>query len=370
VWTYLRNLLRALALVDEEDTYIVAGPPEVVKSLVPLAHNFHPLPCRSLLLRRAASRMLWEQLTLPRIGRRLGADVIFCPGNVGLLLRGRGSPRVVITMHVSQPWVLPGSYPLRQAVYLRSLGRLTVRGADAIVTTTEVTRTELIDALAISPAKVARVADGVDTDLFKPQGDDAPALHFLDSRGVRPPYLLSVSMIFEWKNFRNLIAAYDLLRQKRPTREALVIAGRVGDRAVYAGLLRLIRQRKLTEHVHILTDVGDDLLPGLYRQSRLYVFPSYFEGFGLTALEAMACGVPVAASNASVMPEVNGDAAVYFDPFDIYDTAAMIGRALDDEDLRGTLRNRGLARAQEFSWHRTARGTLEVLRAAAASPAN
>jgi len=106
--------------------------------------------------------------------------------------------------------------------------------------------------------------------------------------------------------------------------------------------------------------VPEEDLPALYSGATVFVFPSLYEGFGLPVLEAMACGVPVACSNSSSLPEIVGDAALTFDPTDVKAIAAALSRLLSDAGLRAELRQRGLERARHFSWAETARRTLDV----------
>ena len=120
----------------------------------------------------------------------------------------------------------------------------------------------------------------------------------------------------------------------------------------------------LEDRVRFLGTVPEDDLPALYGGATVFVFPSEYEGFGLPVLEAMACGTPVACSNTSSLPEVAGDAVLYFDPTNIESMAHTLDRMLADAELRADLRERGLARASDFSWERTAQETLKVYRKA------
>jgi glycosyltransferase involved in cell wall biosynthesis len=129
-----------------------------------------------------------------------------------------------------------------------------------------------------------------------------------------------------------------------------------------SNLRREIAELHLSGSVMPIGAVAEPDLPALYSAARLYVFPSLFEGFGLPILEAMACGTPVVSSNATSLPEVAGDAACLVDPLDEDQLAEAMYRALTDEPLHASLRKRGLERAREFSWERTARGTVDVYR--------
>jgi len=154
-----------------------------------------------------------------------------------------------------------------------------------------------------------------------------------------------------------LAGGYALLVEKG-VREPLVIAGRKGW--MYADIFRVVVSLGLRERVIFTGYVPGRELPYLYNAARIFVYPSIYEGFGLPVLEAMACGTPVVTSNVSSMPEVAAGAAILTNPSDHKQMASSMEAILADECLRQSLRERGLRRAAEFSWERTARETLQV----------
>ncbi len=162
-----------------------------------------------------------------------------------------------------------------------------------------------------------------------------------------------------------LLQAYSLLRRNSPEVKLpkLVVAGK--NAWLFEETLRTIDQLGLRESVIMTGYVPEADLPALYSGSLCFVYPSYFEGFGLPPLEAMKCGTPVIVGNRTSLPEVVGDAALLFDPFDVPDIASAIKKVLSDNSLQATLRTRGLERAKLFDWRQTARETLEVYKKAA-----
>jgi len=161
------------------------------------------------------------------------------------------------------------------------------------------------------------------------------------------------------KNLPGLVEAMKIIHA-RSEKIPLIIAGRRGGE--YEKVLGLIRRAGLEEKVRVTGYVPEAELRRLYRLATAFVFPSLAEGFGLPILEAMASGLPVAASRTSAMPEVGGDAAVYFDPSRPEDLASAVIRLLEDQDLRQRLAEKGKARARMFSWTATARRTLDFYR--------
>jgi glycosyltransferase involved in cell wall biosynthesis len=159
------------------------------------------------------------------------------------------------------------------------------------------------------------------------------------------------------------------LRRDGPTGKLpkLVIAGKLAW--LFEDTLRIIDQLNLNDSVIVTGYVRDADLPALYSGAQCFVYPSYFEGFGLPPLEAMKCGTAVIVGNKTSLPEVVGDAAQSVDPFDVNDIAGGIRRVIEDDAWRATLEARGLDRAKLFNWHQTARNTLAVYKKAVHSPA-
>lgn len=190
---------------------------------------------------------------------------------------------------------------------------------------------------------------------FRPCGPQEQAA--VRSRyGLDKDFLLFVGAITRRKNIRRLLAAFREVSKARDV--VLILAGRPGYGA--AEELAPIGELGLKDRVRLLGYVAEADLPALYSSAKLFLFPSLYEGFGIPVLEAMACGTPVVTSDCSSLPEVAGGAALLVDPSDIHAIAEAALRLLDDEPLRQDLAARGIERAKQFSWMRTARETLEI----------
>ncbi len=229
--------------------------------------------------------------------------------------------------------------------------------AGAVFADSEATRRDVIDRLGVPGQKVHVVYNGVDPS-FRPLAGD-PALERVRRRYALPErFLLSVSTVEPRKNFSRLLDAFDALTAQAGFRHALVIVGDRGwkDRAIRDAMDRPRPPGRLLVTGHV---PGDDL-PALYNLADVLVMPSLHEGFGLPVLEAMACGTPVVTSNTSALPEVAGGAAVLVDPLSVEGIAAGIRRAVEDAALREDMRARGLKRATDFSWERSARAALSL----------
>jgi len=176
--------------------------------------------------------------------------------------------------------------------------------------------------------------------------------------GIDGPYLLHVGTLEPRKNLSSLLRAYASLRRSGAIDHKLVLAG---DRGWgYEPLLGLAEELGVVGDALFLGRVPAAHLPALYNDAELLVYPTLYEGFGLPALEAMACGLPVIASNTSSLPEVLGEAGLFVDATDERTLAEAIVRVLDDADLSARMRSLGLERARLFSWERCGRETLAV----------
>ena len=333
---YTRQLLRQLVLLLAPEELTVLG----IRA-ANLETGF--VPAQSLrLLRSPRYRSVWSQVRLPvhLLGHRY--DVLHVPGHK---LPALARCRTVVTIHDLAVLKFPATFKPFHRQRLAWFTRNAVRRADRIIAISEATRRDLVELLGAAPDRIDVVHHGVDHELFRP----------VTPRSGR--YILSVGTLQPRKNYVMLIRAF---RRLGAPVELLI----VGQRGwLWEAIEAEARQ---TPGVRLLGHVADGELPGLYAGAALVAMPSLYEGFGLPLLEAMACGAPVVASNASCFPEVVGEAALTLDPNDVEAWAATMGRVLDDAALRDRLRQQSVARAAQFSWERTAQQTLAVYRKAVA----
>ena len=219
-----------------------------------------------------------------------------------------------------------------------------VAAADAIVCVSESTRRDLLEFYEVDARRVHAIHSGV--------GVRRQSRRFESGAHAPHSYILFVSTIEPRKNLGVLLEAFARLRYDGE----LVVVGRIGWKS------EDIVPRLRAPRVRHLDYLEPDALDAIYAGAELFVFPSIYEGFGFPLLEAMAHGVPAIAARSSSLPEIGGDAALYFDPRDTGELAALMQRALDDPALRDDLATRGRARAAEFRWDRAAAQTLDVLR--------
>lgn len=274
-------------------------------------------------------------------------------------LRPQWRGRKVLTVHDLMPITHPALYTPTDVAHFREHVPRMARAVDAVVTVSEHTRQQVIDRLGLPADRVFVAHPGVD-ERFAPQPPHvvAEVLHRL---GIGPrPYLLFVGTAEPRKNLPGLLRAYATLRPAERADLQVVVAGKSAWGS--APLREQIAALGLQADVRLLGYVAEADIPPLYSGARLAALPSLAEGFGSPLIEAMACGTPMLAANATALPEVYGDAALGVDPQDVDALADGLRRLLYDESLRAGLVARGLQRARRFSWDRTAQATVDVFR--------
>lgn len=265
-----------------------------------------------------------------------------------------GGWRRVITVHdlayLRMPWILP----TQSRRYYGGIRRA-MREADAVIAVSQATARDLLALVDAPPDKVHIVYEAADPDLAPmPPGEAERAVR--ERFGVERPYILFVGTLEPRKNLPTLLQAYAVLRRELPVR--LAIAG--GKGWLSQDVFEAVRRLALADGVAFLGQIDPGDLRPLYCAAEALVLPSLYEGFGLPALEAMACGTPVVVSDAGSLREIVGDAGVLVRPEDPNDIAHGLGWVLANRPYRDALVARGLARAAAFSWERAARETLAV----------
>jgi len=363
---YATNILRNMANANPQVSFVVYGPSIRASDFRNMPHNviFREISTQPLAV---ILNPLWRNLVLPAAARSVGAStVLFLGVGSALPTNTLGIPGVFVAQNMlalhpdSFHWYRTNRQQLLRLLYLRLMTLYSCRTAAHIIAVSNTTRQAILKTCRVAAEKVTTVLHGVDHERFRPVSKQE-VVSVCRSLGFSPGYLLSISSIFRYKNYINLIRAYHLLRQEHLISEPLVIVGEVKETDYYKRMLREIERLGLGSNVLILRGIEQSQLPALYCGASVYVFPSICEVFGLTLVEAMACGVPVVTSNLSAMPEICGDAALYFDPFDPEDIAAKLAVVLRDKALAHQLAQQGRARARSFSWERTARETFRVL---------
>jgi glycosyltransferase involved in cell wall biosynthesis len=351
--TYVFELLRALASLTLDDRILVyVERPEALPAEFKHAPHISIVPYRT---KSGTRRLLLE---LPRLAARDRLDVLHISYNAPLHLPVHCA--LVVTVHDISFEHFPRFFSRRLRAFLRTSVPRSVRAAQHVITDTENAKWDIVKTYRLSPDKitVTHYAAGAHFRVI----NDAAQL-----RAIRAKYktgdrfVLAVGNLQPRKNWERLIRAFARAAGDGALPHKLVM---VGQRH-WQNAPILEAAGRLGEQVVITGYVSPDDLLLLYNAAEVFAFPSLYEGFGLPVLEAMACGTPVITSNVSSLPEIAGDAALLVDPYREQQIAEALARMMQDEGFRAELGARGLARAREFSWDRTARQTLEVYHTAA-----
>jgi len=261
----------------------------------------------------------------------------------------------VLTVHDLVYHLFPAYHKRLNYWYLNAAMPLFVQRADALITISESSKRDLMRIYGVPEEKITVVYEAASPDFRPASAEDVAEVKAY--YGLPERYLLALGTIEPRKNLIRLVDALRLLRQKDHML-SLVIVGSAGW--LYQDFFQHLEKLDDPRAVLLSGYVPDTHLPAVITGAAAYVLASFYEGFGLPILEAMACGTPVVCSNTSSMPELGGDAARYFDPHDTQGMVAAIATVLESKDIRAEMRERGLAQAARFSWQRTAKETLAV----------
>ncbi|WP_206145119.1 glycosyltransferase family 1 protein [Burkholderia sp. Ac-20384] len=327
----------------------IASADDALSLVVPSDHDPAAMPAgaRSLTSGRRHGT-LWEQWTLPRTTR---GRTLLSLCNIGPLVKRDQ----LLVIHDAAIFDLPDGYSMAFRLWYRFAFSIMKRRARHIVTVSHFSRARLAARLGVPPARLSVVPGAVDH--IDRIDADPGVLSRLNLETDR--YVLFVGSLAPGKNLVRALAAVALMRESHPTLR-FVIAG--GANAKVFGA-RAAGLREDDPYVTWAGYVTDGELKALYEHAGCFVFPSLYEGFGLPPLEAMRCGCPVIVSHEGALPEVCGGAALFCDAYSPPDIAAAIARVMDDPELRARLRTLGREQAQRYSWQRSARTLLDIVRA-------
>jgi glycosyltransferase involved in cell wall biosynthesis len=348
---YMIYLIRALAEVNDRHELIVFAQPGG-RALVDLPESKH-LQWVILPEKRPALRLLWEQTFLPGLARRARLDLLH---SLHYTRPWRLPCRSVVTFHDMTFFLFPQLHTRARRVLFPLAIRFSARTADAIITISESTRRDSLRLLGVPPQKIFTTQLGVDP-AYRPIRDSRLREEIRQKYGLPENFILYVGLVEPRKNLPVLIQAYrSVLGQG--VRHRLVIAGRFGWN--YRQVLEEIDRLDLQDLVSFTGYVPRQDLPIVYNLASLFVYPTLYEGFGLPALEALACGTPVITSEVASLPEIMGEAGILIPPGDGQALSQAILSVLSDQALRERMKEKGPQQAAAFTWERTARQTLQV----------
>jgi glycosyltransferase involved in cell wall biosynthesis len=353
IYRAMRNVLQRLQELDAENTYYLYSDREF------------ELPLRNSRWQKRVDRRfsflpgsVWLQTDAKRMAVEDDVDVFWGTAHA-LPLGLPPSVRKILTLHDLIWVVCPDTMSLYNRLVHSALAGRSIRQADVICVPSESTRQGLINYLGGKGKEIEVAGWGIE-DYYFPRDPTAAAKHIAQKFCTSPDYLCTVGTLAPRKNLGTLIEAVRILHDRHQCKAQLLIAGGKGWKN--SPLYKQLAKSGLTEkEVTFLGYLPEEDMPYLYAGASVFVFPSFYEGFGFPVLEAMACGAPVVASNVSSIPEVAGGAAVLFDPHLPGELAEAILRVRSSPRLREQLIRSGVSRAAQFKWADTARAMLAVL---------
>jgi glycosyltransferase involved in cell wall biosynthesis len=352
----VRHLVPALVGQDTNIEVFVVAPEWAVESQATRglseAVQFVTVPSRP----ENFAKVWFEQRSFPDICQRLGVDLAHVPYFASPL-----SPSVptLVTIHDLIPVVLPD---YRGSVWVRLYTSLVASAASRarlILTDSEASKRDILAYLRVSDTRV-RVVYLAPAPHYRPVEDGNSLVAIRRKYGLPDTFVLWLSGFDRRKNARGLLHAYTWVYHALGDEYPLVMAGKLPakDTHFFPDPRRIARELGLGDIVHFPGWIDEDDKPALYSLAGVFVFPSYYEGFGLPVLESMACGTPVVTSNAASLPELAGAAAFQVDPADTRRLGAAIIALCVQEDLHTQMRDTGFVQAAKFTWEKTARETL------------
>jgi glycosyltransferase involved in cell wall biosynthesis len=345
---YSINLMKSVLKLDRENEYLFMYADES------RVGTFGSYPNLSEQVLPTKTKFIWDQVAVPRAAKRFGADIIFnTKFSVPLLSRAKS----MLVLHGSEWYVHPEFYSRLDMIYNKILFPVYCGKASAISSVSQTSATDIIDFLQLDPAKVHVVYSSI-AENFNMETDTQELSAYREKYDLPDKFILFVGKIYPGKNFGNIVRAFKEISDKSDDDIRLVSVGDMRWR--YKPELQLVKELGLADKVHFPGWVDQGDLPAIYKLADCFLFPSYYEGFGIPLLESMACDCPVVTASIGSCPEIAADAALYADPNDPGKIAEQVLRVLSDDVLRQEMIRLGRERVKNFSWDRAGRMTIDI----------
>lgn len=356
---YQHNLIKALAALDGRNSYYVFLDKKNILPDLPRQSNFNYIRIRLL------NHIIWDQIQLPGILREYNPDIYHTTSDTLPVL---GKTKTVLYIFEIPDYRIDlisacsgnSLYSRMSHGYNKALFPHGLRKAAVIMTSSQSTKADLIKKYAVQEDKIKVLYPGI-SDCFRVSADETALMAIRRKYNAAGGYILHISSSDPRDNTPTVIRAFKKASQEAGISQKLIIAGNVNPMS--SGIEKLIMELNLKDKIIFggyfpQGRIGE--LAALYQAADLYVDPSFYEGFGFQVAEAMACGVPVIASNVTSLPEIVSIAGILVDPNDIKGLADAIIKVLTDSSFRQAMRRKSPERARIFSWDLTARGTLDI----------
>lgn len=348
---YTRGLLHNLSILDKTNKYTIFITPEDDKEYDITAPNF------TKVVIKIGHYTLAEQTKFLSILNKYNFDLVhFLNFNHPLFYRRP----FITTVHDLTMLLYPVGRSQKSVVRKIAFKKVmvnAVKSATKAIAISNATKDDMVKYLGASANKIEVIYEGYDK-IYHNNYSVSTIDRIKEKYHLSKPYILFVSQWRPHKGLPQLIKAFEILKTKYQLPHDLVITGKPNQN--FPDIISSIKNSKFSSSIKLPGFVDELDLPLLYAGTDAFIFPSFYEGFGLGPLEAMACGAAVVSSNLSCMPEILGDAAQYFDPHDITQMAEKIASVLTDKKIRSRLKKKSLLQAKKYSWHQMAQVTLAL----------
>ena len=305
-------------------------------------------------------RLLWMQFIFPFQLKLMGIKKLYSPMNFSPLIAKFLNIKVILCLHSNLPWVyfdlMPGN--LVRNFVTKKMMELSIKNCDLLIVVSQFAKKEIIEILKIDLKKIEVVYLNINKKYFS-LVDNKKLIKNFD---YESKYILSVMSCVRYHNIINLLKAYKKLTSNLDFDIKLVLVLQILDKSYFLEIEKFIKSNFKENQIVIFSNLSSENLPNLYRYAELYVFTSYCEVFGLTSLEAMSQKTPVVISNKSSLPEINGNAAIYFDPDDIDEIANSLKMILMDNTLRQKLIEEGIAQLEKYNSNDNIKKTISIIK--------
>jgi glycosyltransferase involved in cell wall biosynthesis len=357
---YIKNLLENIFLLDKKNNYILFY--NSYKNPLPkLLTEFEKYP--NVFIRRfhypnkVLNFFLWY-FKFPHLDKLLDVDIFYSPNLIFTALSSQCQS--LITMHDLSFERHPEFFNFYRRLWHWLVNpRALVQKAEKVISVSESSRADIINLYHHSSKKVELIYPGIAKNIYFCDRKDEAFLKISRKYKLPLEYILFLATLEPRKNMESVVAAYDYLRGKDKIKHKLVIAG--GEGWMFKKTRQLILKSKYNKDIILIGEVENEERKYIYSGADLFVYPSFYEGFGFPPLEALACGTTVVCSYTASLPEVVGDAALLVDPYNYNEMALAIEKGIKDKKLKILLREKGFKQARKFSWLKSARKFLNLI---------
>ena len=303
-------------------------------------------------------RIIWMQFFLPFELKSLKVDKLFSPMNFGPILLKLFNIKFILALHSNLPWVFFSKMPGNKFrnFFTKFLMEISIIACDTLIVDSKFAKEEIIKLLKIKKDKVLVVYLGIDKKYINKNKNN----NYLNDFDYKN-YIISVMSCVKYHNVIDLLKAFKLLKSDQDLDLKFVFVMQVLDLKYFKEIKKFIKKNFSQNEIILLDNLDGKYLANLYQRAQFYIFSSYCEVFGLTSLEAMSQGCPVMISQNSALPEINDNAAIYFNPDDFLEIKEVMKKVLMQPNFKKELIEKGNIRYKQFNWDSTVKETLKIL---------